>query len=373
MGHWGVGKTLHLLAKNYFWSGMSTDVKNYIARCDACQHERASFKIRTGLHPLPIARLWSRISLDLVGPLVKTRSGNEYLVVAVDAYSKYVIAAAIPNKLSSTTAKFFYEQVICRASCPETVRTDNGSEFLMEFDELCNKYGIKHENSSPHRPSANGQVERMNQSIVHSIRRSLNLGLNTWDDHVATTVYGFNITVQSSTGFSPYFLLYNREPRIGDKQDVVAIQQKELTHHMEQIRTEDNTVTTTAAIENLTKAQDRMIKAYDRRRPMDQKLFDTGSMVLIKSHTKANKLQQPVEGPFMLKAYNTDHTLVQISDAKGRTWTEHSSHIVPYLQQEQPETHGQDKLPAATKPVRKSGRPRKPNPRLEPTLDDDSF
>ena len=91
LGHWGVQKTLYLVAKTYFWSGMSNDVKEYVAKCAACQKEKASFKLRTTLHPLPIARLFERVSLDLIGPLIKSRWGNEYIVVAIDAYSKYLL------------------------------------------------------------------------------------------------------------------------------------------------------------------------------------------------------------------------------------------------------------------------------------------
>ena len=330
VGHWGVGKTLYLAAKNWFWAGMSNDVKNYVAACDACQHEKASFKLRTTLHPLPIARLFERVSLDLVGPLVTTRKGNQHLVVAIDGYSKYVIAAPIPNKLASTVADFFLQQVICRISCPVTVRTDHGSEFKWQFSDLMTKYGISHQMSSPHNPQSNGQVERSNQSIIHSIRRSMHEHLNNWDDYVHTSVYGYNISKQASTGFSPHYMLYNQDARIGDSKDATAMQNAALVTEMEQARNRDNHATTTAAIANMGVAQTQQKRDYDRRRPMDQQLYDTGTMVLIKNHTKGDKLNMKVEGPYRLDAYSTDHTRVQVSDATGRHWTEHATFIVPY-------------------------------------------
>lgn len=331
LGHWGVQKTLYLVAKTYFWSGMSNDVKEYVAKCASCQKEKASFKLRTTLHPLPIARLFERVSLDLIGPLIKSRRGNEFIVVAIDAYSKYVIAAAIPNRLAQTVANFFFEQVICRISCPQIVRTDHGSEFKLEFADMCTKYGITHQMSSPHRPEANGQVERANGSIIHSIRRSMDILLTTWDDQLQTSVWGYNVTKQASTNFSPHYMLYNQEPRIGDAQDAAAMQREvSLTQALEVARSRENEATASKAVANMGIAQERQCKDYERRRPMDLQLYDTGTMVLVKTHSKGNKLGSHTEGPYRLEAYNTDHTLVQVSDAKGSTWTEHVSFITPF-------------------------------------------
>ena len=336
-GHYGVQRTLGLVSKSYFWPGMTVDVRKHVAKCSECQVEKATFKCRTELMPLPIATLFERISVDLVGPLTRSRRGNEYIAVAIDAFSKYIIASALPNRLSSTVAEFMFSKVICRISCPVICRTDHGSEFQLDFQELLKKYGIIHQMSSPHHPSANGQVERANKTIIDSIRRNMSTELNTWDDHLDRVVYGYNITKQSSTNFSPHFLLYNQDPRLGDPLDADALLAETTTAKLMQdtvqARTDQRHDVTKDAVRNMVVSQNEQRLSYEKRRPMDPPLYETDTYVLIKKHTKSKKLAHAVEGPYMLRAYNSDHTTVLVEDASGKRWTEHASFITPY-------THG---------------------------------
>ena len=70
---------------------------------------------------------------------------------------------------------------------------------------------------------------------------------------------------------------------------------------------------------------------YERRRPMDHKLLDSGSLVLIKKHKRGKKLEFKCDGPYKLVGYSTNHTTVLLQDSEGRKWTESISHITPYL------------------------------------------
>jgi hypothetical protein len=204
------------------------------------------------------------------------------------------------------------------------VLSDNGSEFDKEFSHLMARYGIKHIHSSPYSPQSNGLVEAANKTIVNSIRRSMSTHLNTWDDHVHKSVYAYNIARQASTGFSPFFLLFNQDARIGDPKDAAALTQ---TARLQQAavadRTEQEKETTQEAIMNMAHAQEKQKESYSRRRPMDQPLYDTDTLVLIKRHvTGKGKFADKTDGPFMLKAYNKQHTTVIVEDAEGQQWTE---------------------------------------------------
>ena len=35
-GHWGYGKTLEILTRNWYWSNMDQTVRNYVNICDEC-------------------------------------------------------------------------------------------------------------------------------------------------------------------------------------------------------------------------------------------------------------------------------------------------------------------------------------------------
>jgi len=97
--------------------------------------------------------------INFVGPLVKTRSGNEYLITAIDlATSK---AHAYPLAESSAEAVIdVLKELIWTYGLPKYVLTDNGSEFRSDtFEAALGRYGIKHKRTTPGHPQTNGKVE----------------------------------------------------------------------------------------------------------------------------------------------------------------------------------------------------------------------
>jgi hypothetical protein len=77
VGHRGRDRTLELVARSWWWPGMSEDVAAFVAHCDSCQRVKASSQLPAGLlHPLEIpARKWQSMSMDLITGLPKTQYG----------------------------------------------------------------------------------------------------------------------------------------------------------------------------------------------------------------------------------------------------------------------------------------------------------
>jgi hypothetical protein len=180
--------------------------------------------------------------------------------------------------------------------------------------------------------------------------------LHNWDDYLQTSVLGYNTSVQASTKYSPFYLMYNQDPRMGDPKDAASMQQLELTAQIHEARNQANMATTSTAIANMSMAQEKQKRDDNSRRPMDPQLPDTNTLVLVKMHGKGKKLEHNVEGPYKLKAYNTDHTLVQLEDATGKTWTEYSSFISPFTDHTQPSSSTKEpcRTSRQSKPSRKT-------------------
>ena len=73
---------------------------------------------------------------------------------------------------------------------------------------------MTHRVTSRDNPQADGLAERMVQTLKQSLRRCLldqTWGL-PWDEILPYVAMGYRISKQRSTGYSPYFLLYGREP-----------------------------------------------------------------------------------------------------------------------------------------------------------------
>ncbi len=118
---------------------------------------------------IPVCELFYRVALDTAWPLLETKSGNKYILVAVDHYSKWCKAKAVADHGAKTAAKFLEDDVICRYGVPKFVLTNNGGEWAAEFDVMCRDYGIQHQQTAPQWPQCNGMAERLIKTIKHGI------------------------------------------------------------------------------------------------------------------------------------------------------------------------------------------------------------
>ncbi len=180
---------------------------------------RSSGNIRSGdeqLKSIPVGDLFHRIALDTAGPLPETWSGNKYILVAIDHYSKWCEAKAVADHRARTAARFLEDDLICKYGVPRFVLTDNGGEWGAEFETMCKDYGIHHQRTAPQWPQYNGMAERMIKTLKHGITvLAADLtNMNCWDEHLAKLLFRYQCGVQASTKFSPYMILTGRTPRL---------------------------------------------------------------------------------------------------------------------------------------------------------------
>ena len=74
---------------------------------------------------------------------------------------------------------------------------------------LYDRTGVEHRISSPYHPQTD---ERTYQTLVQSLRKLISMEKD-WDQYIDAALYAYRISVQNSTRFSPFMLLYNRHPR----------------------------------------------------------------------------------------------------------------------------------------------------------------
>jgi hypothetical protein len=187
--------------------------------CQQCQMVKSVGSIHSGdeqLKSIPICDLFHRVALDTSGPLPETKSGNKYILVAIDHYSKWCEAKAVDDHGAKTIAKFLEDDVICRYGVPKFVLTDNGGEWAAEFDVMCKDYAIQHQRTTPQWPQCNGMAERMIKTIKHGVTvlDANPTNVDCWDEHLAKVLFGYRCGVQASTKFSPFMILTGRSPRL---------------------------------------------------------------------------------------------------------------------------------------------------------------
>ncbi len=108
-------------------------MKTVVKVCQQCQMVRRMGSIcseNEELKSIPVCDLFYRIAMDTVGPLLETKLGNKYILVAVNHYSKWCKAKVVANHGAKTTAGFLEDDIICRYGVPKFVLIDNGGEWV---------------------------------------------------------------------------------------------------------------------------------------------------------------------------------------------------------------------------------------------------
>jgi hypothetical protein len=152
LGHSGEQRLLTKICRRYFWHNQTEDVKSVVRSCQQCQLVKSEGSIRSGdeqLKSIPIYDLFYRVALDTARSLPETKSGNKYILVAIDHYSKWCEAKAVADHGARTAAKFLEDDMICRYGVPRFILIDNGGEWGAEFDVMCKDYAIQHQRTAP--------------------------------------------------------------------------------------------------------------------------------------------------------------------------------------------------------------------------------
>ncbi|XP_077251757.1 uncharacterized protein LOC143890978 [Tasmannia lanceolata] len=104
--------------------------------------------------------------IDIIGKIfTKSSSGNKYILVAIDYFTKRIEAQSYALISSALVAKFIRANIICRYGVSHELISDNSSHFKKEVASLCEEFRIKRHKSSPYRPQTNGDVEAANKNI----------------------------------------------------------------------------------------------------------------------------------------------------------------------------------------------------------------
>ncbi|XP_052744484.1 retrovirus-related Pol polyprotein from transposon 412 isoform X2 [Bicyclus anynana] len=215
--HLGVFKTHRRLCLRYFWPGMYKDIENFVKSCDVCKAYKHSTQAVPGLmgKPKVCSRPFQVVSLDLAGPLPRSRSGYTYLLVITCVFSKYTLLFPLRRATSALVAKNFEDGLVLVHGAPETVILDNGTQMTgSEFRNVIKRYNVPRLHYTPRYTPQVNLVERYNKTIMTAVASYVEEDHRTWDLNLRKIQFAINSAINESTGFSPFFLVHAREPVI---------------------------------------------------------------------------------------------------------------------------------------------------------------
>ena len=129
-GHVGQNKTRDKITARYFWPKITEQVAQYISACPACQ--KAKFiglqKTNAELHSIHMPnKIWTQISIDLMGTLKQTEEGYRYILTVIDYFTKYMELILLRRKMGQEVGENLFK-LICRYGYPEIIISDQGKQ-----------------------------------------------------------------------------------------------------------------------------------------------------------------------------------------------------------------------------------------------------
>ena len=255
-----------------------------------------------------------RVAIDIVGPTPRSSSGHEWLLVVSDHFTKFAQAFPVRNTSAVTLAKKVMDEYICRFGCFESLHSDQGANVDgAVFKGLCDLIDAAKTRTTPYHPQGDGQVERLNKSLVKILSKLISDHRRDWADFVPKAVLAYNTSVHESTGFTPYRLMFGREailpldavvkldtspPQRGAQSypDYVIQQKKQLEETEHIVR------------ENLKRAQKTQKAYYDTK--CHGQRFRIGDRVWYRNRTRSRrkKFLKPWCGPWRVVKALSDVT-----------------------------------------------------------------
>ena len=214
VGHLATHKTLSRLREAYVWPHMRETVRARLNKCAICTvHRTQRDHVAMGDMPLPASPM-QVVALDLIGPFVASSRGNKYVLTIIDHCSGWAEAYPIPDKRSQTVEHVFHNRFVAAHGCPETLVSDNGAEFTAKhWSDYLARMGIKHVRCTPQHPESNGKIERFNRTFKSMLGKAVNNAPGDWENYVGSTLFSHRISISDVTHYSPFYLLYGRQPR----------------------------------------------------------------------------------------------------------------------------------------------------------------
>jgi transposase InsO family protein len=293
----------------FYWPTAVADTSEIVRTCEGCQfYARKTNLPAHVLQTIPVTWSFAVWGLDIVGPLRKASGGYTHLLVAIDMLSKWVEVGPITN-LRAEQAVTFFTDIIHRFGVPNSIITDNGSQFTgTKFLEFFDEFHIRVDWAAVAHPQTNGQVERANGMILQGLKPRifdrLNKSGRKWLQELPAVVWSLRTTPSRATGFTPFFLVHGAEAVLPTDLEYGSPRVRGYDEGANQRAREDSLdqldEARTVALMHSARYQ-QSLRRYQARK-VRRRDFSEGDLVLRlrQDNRGRHKLSPPWEGPYVM-------------------------------------------------------------------------
>lgn len=263
------------------------------------------------------------VSVDLYGPLPKSRGGVQYLLVTVDVFSKLVRLYPLKKATAKAVINRMIQNRFQELGIPQRILSDHGTQFTSGlWVEQMQERGVKVVYSSIRHPQSN-PVERIMRELGRSFRATCSDNHSSWAMSVKAIEDALNSCVHSSTGCSPNGLHFGK-PLDNEIKKLITFPEAEAIDHVIM--------------------QDRAARQMDIQFQKRQKLphtvskiqFQEGDLVLLRvPHLSSavdgvtQKFCKLYEGPYAIHKRLDNGSYILALDGKIKD-TFHHQHLRPF-------------------------------------------
>ena len=218
VAHQGQRHSTALMQECFWWPGMTQDLRNRIKKCSRCTKYEAAPPV-VPMKPLACSGPGELLHVDftLIEETVPLKEDPviHNVLVLQDHFSKYVVAYVVKDQTACTAAETLRNGYFGLFGALAYLVSDQGKAFTGHvITHLCELYRVQKLRTSPYHAQTNGQVERMNQTIICMIGKLEEDRKACWSEHLPELLLAYNATRSAVMGYSPYYLLFGRRPRI---------------------------------------------------------------------------------------------------------------------------------------------------------------
>uniref|UniRef100_A0A1A8UYG6 Gypsy retrotransposon integrase-like protein 1 n=1 Tax=Nothobranchius furzeri TaxID=105023 RepID=A0A1A8UYG6_NOTFU len=374
MGHMGLERTIDLVRSRFYWPKMMQSVEHKIKTCGRCVRRKTPPEKSAPLINIQTSRPMELVCMDYLSLEPDSHNTKDILVIT-DHFTKYAVAIPTKDQKAITVAKNLWEQFFVHYGFPERLLSDQGRDFESQLiKELCILVGSTKVRTSPYHPRGN-PVERFNRTLLSMLGTLKNKDKSHWRDYVKPLTHAYNCTKNEVTGYSPYELMFGRQPRLpidisfnlpakGGSPKSHSQYVKNLKAHLEE--------SYQVATQNSKRVADRNKRRFDKA--VRESVLETGDKVLVRNlrlrnkHKLTDKWESTVY-KVLTKVSDLPVYKVEPISGDGPIRTLHRDHLLACGDLcEEEET----KQPEP-RPCRPKTRPKPPHPREEYSDSDDDL
>lgn len=215
LGHLGRDKTMSVAQDRFFWIGLSRDIEDKVRKCKRCICAKSPhLPERAPMVSINTTRPMELVCIDFMS-LESSRGGYENILVVTDHFTRYAFACPTRNQEAKTVAKILMDQYFVHYGIPERLHSDQAANFQGRvITHLCSMLGIEKSRTTTYHPQGNGTTERFNSTLISMLKTLDPSQKVNWKEYVGSLVHAYNCTRNDSTGYSPFYLMFGRTPRL---------------------------------------------------------------------------------------------------------------------------------------------------------------